>query len=114
MPRRWASGARCSTAAALWWRRPAPCRWRRWGRRALAADRFGHDTFGEPGARLYRTGDRALWRAGGVLELVGRGDHQVKVRGLRMELGEVEAALVAHPEVREAVVLAREDQPGDK
>ncbi len=68
----------------------------------------------EPGARLYRTGDLVRYRPDGDIEYLGRGDHQVKVRGFRIELGEIEAALNQHPAVREAVVLAREDGPGNR
>ena len=81
----------------------------------LTAERFVPDPFGgEPGARAYRTGDLARWRPSGELEYLGRIDHQVKVRGFRIELGEVETALGAVPGVRETVVVAREDVPGER
>ena len=64
-------------------------------------------------SRLYRTGDRARYRADGTIELLGRADNQVKLRGYRIELGEIEAALLQHPQVSECVVLVREDAPGD-
>ncbi|WP_158206633.1 non-ribosomal peptide synthetase [Pseudoduganella flava] len=80
------------------------------GRPDLTAERFVPDPFATiPGARLYRTGDLARWRADGALEYLGRTDHQVKLRGLRIELGDVEAALTRLPGVREAVALVRGD-----
>jgi amino acid adenylation domain-containing protein len=84
------------------------------GRPELTAERFvPHPLSAEPGARLYDTGDLARFQGDGAIEFLGRGDHQVKIRGLRVELGEIEAALGGHPGVREAVVLAREDQADD-
>jgi acyl-coenzyme A synthetase/AMP-(fatty) acid ligase len=68
----------------------------------------------ECGARLYRTGDRARWLPDGRLELFGRLDDQVKIRGHRIELGEIESTLAQHPMVRECVVMAREDLPGNR
>ena len=82
-------------------------------RPALSAERFVADPFGG-GGRLYRTGDLVRWNGEGQLEYLGRIDHQVKVRGLRIELGEVEAQLLAQPEVREAVVVAQELPAGTR
>ncbi|APA68033.1 non-ribosomal peptide synthetase [Janthinobacterium sp. 1_2014MBL_MicDiv] len=81
------------------------------GRAALTAERFVPDPHGAPGARLYRTGDLVRWR-GGQLDYLGRIDHQIKIRGFRVELGEIEAQLLAQPGVREAVVVAQEGAAG--
>jgi amino acid adenylation domain-containing protein len=79
----------------------------------LTAERFVPSPFGD-GERLYRTGDLARWRSDGELEYLGRVDFQVKMRGFRIELGEIEATLSEHPGVAEAVVVAREEAPGEK
>jgi amino acid adenylation domain-containing protein len=85
------------------------------GRPALTAERVVPDPFAAgSGARLYRSGDRARWRADGTLEFLGRLDRQVKVRGFRVEPGEVEAALARLPGVRRAAAVVREDAPGDR
>jgi amino acid adenylation domain-containing protein len=82
------------------------------GRDDLTAERFIDDPF-VCGARLYKTGDLARWRDDGVLEFLGRIDHQVKVRGFRVELGEIETAIATHPQVDKVVVVLREDVAGD-
>jgi len=81
----------------------------------LTAEKFIRHPFSTDGtSRLYRTGDLGRWLAGGTVEFLGRVDHQVKIRGHRVELGEIETVLGAHPALRECVVAAREDSPGDK
>ncbi len=82
------------------------------GRPALTAERFIADPFDPQGGRLYRTGDLVRWNEAGELIFLGRADHQVKIRGLRIEPGEIEACLLAQPEVREAVVVAEPSTVG--
>lgn len=80
----------------------------------LTAEKFVTDPFRTGVARMYRTGDLARYRADGNIECLGRIDYQVKIRGYRIELGEIEAALKDQPQIKQAVVIAREDKPGDK
>ncbi|MGW7609125.1 amino acid adenylation domain-containing protein [Streptomyces sp. NPDC054766] len=84
------------------------------GQSALTANRFVACPFGEPGTRMYRTGDVVRWNTDGQVEYIGRSDFQVKIRGFRIELGEIEQALTAHPDVDSAVAVVREDHADDQ
>ncbi|HZE25195.1 MAG TPA: amino acid adenylation domain-containing protein, partial [Blattabacteriaceae bacterium] len=83
-------------------------------RAAVTSERFLANPYGTAGSRIYRTGDLVRWRTNGNLEFIGRTDQQVKIRGFRVELGESESVLLKHQRVREALVIAREDRPGEK
>lgn len=82
-----------------------------WQRSDLTADRFRPNPF--HAGRIYGTGDLVRWRTDGKLDFLGRADHQVKLRGYRIELGEIETVLESQPEIAQAIVMAREDTPGD-
>ena len=85
------------------------------GRPDLTAEKFVPNPFStDAGSRMYKTADLGRWKTDGTIEHMGRADHQVKIRGFRIELEEIESALTAQPHVTEAVVMAREDDPGDK
>ncbi|MCP2253723.1 non-ribosomal peptide synthase domain TIGR01720/amino acid adenylation domain-containing protein [Prauserella aidingensis] len=83
-------------------------------RPGLSAERFTADPYGPAGTRMYRTGDLGHWNDNGTITYLGRTDHQVKIRGQRVELGEIEAVLARHPSVQRIAVVVREDRPGDQ
>ena len=86
-----------------------------WRREELTAEKFIADPFSStPGARLYKTGDLARWRNDGVIEFLGRSDNQIKLRGYRIEPGEIENAIKRQPDVLDSAAIVREDTPGDK
>ncbi|QKG84716.1 amino acid adenylation domain-containing protein [Kroppenstedtia pulmonis] len=85
-----------------------------WNRPELTESTFVADPFGEPGGKLYRTGDLVRWLPDGNLEFIRRVDQQMNIRGFRIEPGEIEGTLLEHPDVQEALVLLREDRPGEK